>query len=142
MYLGSHFGDSQILRINPSAVSALESPTLPVPPDITTISPAQLTASVTSAKGKGKERAMEVDTDDEGRKQKEGRGVIVVGTGSYLSSVQTFKNIAPIMDAALVNMDKSGQVSGIFCFPRWAFADGSHFSIKLSPVLEDETQDL
>lgn len=96
-------------------MSALTSPTLPVPQDITTITPAQLTSLVTSGQGKGKGRAADVDVDmyDEGqtKKEKEGRGVIVLGQGSYLSTVQTFKNIAPIVDAALVDMDGSGQVS-------------------------------
>jgi DNA damage-binding protein 1 len=41
---------------------------------------------------------------------KEEKGVIVLGQGSYLSVVDSWKNIAPIMDAVLVDLDGSGQV--------------------------------
>jgi hypothetical protein len=45
-----------------------------------------------------------------GRKEKEGRGVIVLGKGSYLSVLETFKNLAPILDAVLVD-NGTAQVS-------------------------------
>jgi len=68
-------------------------------------------------KGKGKERALEMDVDAVGDSstKKEGRGLIVLGKGSYLSVLEVFKNIAPIVDAALVDTDGSGQVS--ICSP-------------------------
>jgi DNA damage-binding protein 1 len=64
-------------------------------------------------KGKGKERALEMDVDvgDSSGTKKEGRGLIVLEKGSYLSVLEVFKNIAPIVDAALVDTDGSGQVS-------------------------------
>ena len=115
LYLGSHYGDSQLVRINISPISALEVPTLAVSKDISTITPSQLTSLATkaNARGKGKGRVMDMDVDeevDEG-KEKEGRGAIVLGKGSYLSVLETFKNLAPIVDATLVDTDRSGQVS-------------------------------
>ena|ERR1700691_3585479 len=111
LYLGSHQGDSQLIRINNSPVSGLEVPTLPVPSDISTITPSQLTSLAT----KGKGRAVDMDVDEggmrgAGRKEKEGRGVIVLGKGSYLSVLETFKNLAPILDAVLVD-NGTAQVS-------------------------------
>jgi DNA damage-binding protein 1 len=38
----------------------------------------------------------------------------VLGKGSYLSVLEAFKNIAPIVDAALVDTDGSDQVSTFF----------------------------
>lgn len=110
-FLGSHYGDSHLLCINPSPVSALTLDTLPISPDIATITPSKLTMSVTSGNDKGKGRAIDVSEDASRKKNKEGRGVIVLGKGSYLSTLQTFKNLAPIMDAAFVDTDGSGQVS-------------------------------
>jgi DNA damage-binding protein 1 len=69
-------------------------------------------------KGKGKEKALEMDVDavgDMSGTKKEDGGLIVLGKGSYLSVLEVFKNIAPIVDAALVDTDSSGQVS--ICSP-------------------------
>ncbi|KAF7975350.1 hypothetical protein HWV62_9805 [Athelia sp. TMB] len=108
-YIGSHFGDSQVIRIHAAPASAFDSPTLPVPPEIPTITPSQLTELFTSGKGKSKA------VNGEDIREKEGRGVIVLGKGTYLSTIQSFKNIAPIMDAALVDVDRSGQNQIITC---------------------------
>lgn len=56
------------------------------------------------------------------RKEREGRGLVVLGKGSYLSVLETFKNIAPILDAALVDTDGSGQVSISIYILRSSFA--------------------
>lgn len=85
-------------------MSSLEFLTLPISPDISTISPSQLPLS-SSRKGKGRA------TD--GTAGKDGRGLLVLGKGSYLSVVNAWKNIAPIVDAVLVDTDGSGEV-GIF----------------------------
>lgn len=79
-------------------ISALESPTLPIPTNIPSVPPSVL---VPSAKGKGK-----ADADS-----KEDRGYIVNSKGTYVSVLDTFKNIAPIRDAILVDTDGSGQAS-------------------------------
>ncbi|EGN98024.1 hypothetical protein SERLA73DRAFT_109335 [Serpula lacrymans var. lacrymans S7.3] len=98
LYVGSHFGDSQLLRINTTPVQSLESPTLPVPSDINTT-----TSSSLAAKGK-----MEESSDRSG-------GCIINGRGSFLSVIESYKNIAPIIDAALVDVDNSGQHAVVTC---------------------------
>ncbi|KAH7926445.1 hypothetical protein BV22DRAFT_1118853 [Leucogyrophana mollusca] len=96
-YLGSHFGDSQLLQIHPTPVSGLESPTLPIPPQISTISPSTL---ISLAKGKRGESS---------------DGYIVNGQGSYVSEIDSYKNLAPIVDAAVVDVDNSGQYEIVTC---------------------------
>jgi len=95
VYLGSHFGDSQLLRISPTAVSNLNSPTLPVPPSIRTIRPKELGVA-------GKRRADDV-----------AEGLVVNGIGSYLEQLESFNNLAPIVDAVMVDIDSTGQVGGL-----------------------------
>ena len=92
VYLGSHFGDSQLLQIVASPISSTDSPTLPVPASIRTIKPIDLSML---AKNK-------IDEDAE--------GIIVNGTGSYLIELESFNNLAPIVDGVLVDTDNSAQV--------------------------------
>ncbi|KAJ3503729.1 hypothetical protein NLJ89_g8306 [Agrocybe chaxingu] len=81
VYLGSHLGDSQLLQISQSATSAQDSPLLIIPSEIKTVSPGSL-SNVPSKKGKEKALAQDdMDVDDDG--------------------AESFKSIAPIMDAAL-----------------------------------------
>ena len=96
VYLGSHFGDSQLLQIVPSPVSSLDRPTLPIPASIPTIKPKDLSLV---AKNK-------VDEDAE--------GIIVNGVGSYLVELESFNNLAPIVDGILIDTDDSGQVCVTF----------------------------
>ncbi|THH20561.1 hypothetical protein EW146_g835 [Bondarzewia mesenterica] len=102
MYLGSHLGDSQLLRIHQSAISTPDSPTLPIPPDVVTI---PTTSLVSSGKGKGKTSI--------GLKKEDGR--VVMNKGNFLEVVDTWKNIAPIMDAVLADTDGSGQPDIVTC---------------------------
>jgi DNA damage-binding protein 1 len=98
LYVGSHFGDSQLLRINTTPVSELDLPTLPFPSDIKTSDPSRLQSSL-----KGKNR----DIDDP---ELIAKGCVIRGQGNFLTVIQTFKNIAPVVDAILVDTDGSGQV--------------------------------
>lgn len=86
VYLGSHFGDSQLLQIISSPIFGSDSPTLPIPASIRTTKPKDL--------GKNE------DTE----------GIIVNGAGSYLVVLESFNNLAPIVDGILVDTDDSGQV--------------------------------
>ncbi|KAG6333787.1 hypothetical protein ID866_5298 [Astraeus odoratus] len=97
VYLGSHFGDSQLLRISPTPVSKLDVPTLPVPPSIPTIKPTELGKS-------GKRRADDVP-----------EGLVVNGSGCYLLQLESFNNLAPIVDAVLVDVDNTGQKEIVTC---------------------------
>lgn len=100
VYIGSHFGESQIIRTHRSPVSELNSATLPIPAGIMTVSPSTLMS------GKGKERA---DADvSSGKEDREGK--IVSGKGSYIEVLSNYENIAPVMDAVLADIDGSGQV--------------------------------
>lgn len=92
VYLGSHFGDSQLLQIATSPISNTDCPTLPVPASIPTVKPKDLSMV---AKNK-------IDEDAE--------GIIVNGIGSYLVELESFNNLAPIVDGILVDTDNSGQV--------------------------------
>ncbi|KAF9236524.1 CPSF A subunit region-domain-containing protein [Melanogaster broomeanus] len=97
VYLGSHFGDSQLLRISSSPVSNLNSPTVPVPTSIPTIKPAELCIP---AKTVAEENA---------------EGTIVNGLGSYVVELENFTNLAPIVDGILVDTDNSGQNEIVTC---------------------------
>lgn len=95
VYLGSHYGDSQLLQISSSPVSSRNAPTLPVPSSITTVKPNQLNLAAKST----------ADEDAE--------GTIINGAGSHIVELESFQNLAPIVDAVLVDTDNSGQVSAV-----------------------------
>ncbi|KAJ7729698.1 CPSF A subunit region-domain-containing protein [Mycena maculata] len=95
LYVGSHAGDSQLVRISSTPLSSSDAPTLPIPPAITTVAPGRLTPP--SAKGKAREEDSVPLRD-----------CVLNVKGSFLRVMETFKNIAPILDAALVDTDNSG----------------------------------
>ncbi|CAA7261433.1 unnamed protein product [Cyclocybe aegerita] len=114
VYLGSHLGDSQLLQISQSATSGQESPLLVMPPETKTVSPGSL-SNVPSKKGKEKaptQDDMEVD-DDHADEYSKGR--VVDPEGSFISVLESYKSIAPIMDAVLVDTDGSGQNQIVTC---------------------------
>lgn len=68
------------------------------------------------ASNKGKEKAgpqddMDVDGEDVADYSKLGR--VVEPQGSYINVLESYKNIAPIMDAISVDTDGNGQVGSI-----------------------------
>ncbi|KAF8208666.1 mono-functional DNA-alkylating methyl methanesulfonate N-term-domain-containing protein [Mycena galopus ATCC 62051] len=103
LYVGSHAGDSQLVQISSTPVSTSdEAPTLPIPPEITTVPAARLAPP--SAKGKGREEYSEPLRD-----------CVLDVKGPYLRVIDTFKNIAPILDAVLVDTDNSGHPQIVTC---------------------------
>ncbi|KAG7445774.1 uncharacterized protein BT62DRAFT_969553 [Guyanagaster necrorhizus] len=100
VYLGSFKGDSQLLKIHNSPVS---SSSINIACNIPTISTSTL---VTSSKGKQKA------TGDELPKEK---GKVIKSEGSYLELLSSFKNIAPIVDAVLVDLYDSGHCQVVTC---------------------------
>lgn len=112
VYVGSHSGDSQLIRVSPVPLSSGESPTLPIPPEIKTVSPNTLEA-LGHRKGKSKSVAadhMDEDYDDE---DDASQGYIVETHGSFIEVLSSYKNLAPILDAILVDTDSSGQVRSL-----------------------------
>ena len=108
VYLGSHLGDSQLL-----AIDTAPHPTgnrIQIPGGIPTVS----RNASTSTSRKGKERAadsMEVDEETDNL-----NGRIIEPEGSYLTVLQSFKNLGPIVSAVLADVEGSGQVSQIASF--------------------------
>ncbi|KAJ7505532.1 CPSF A subunit region-domain-containing protein [Mycena galericulata] len=102
LYIGSHAGDSQLVQIRSTPLSSSDEPTLPIPPEITTIPPGRLAPP--SAKGKGRQELAEPLRD-----------CVLDVSGSFIRVFETFKNIAPILDAALVDTDNSGHQQVVTC---------------------------
>ena len=115
LYLGSHTGDSQLLQISSSPVSTQEVPSISIPPEIRTCSSGSLSA--TSLR-KGKEKALldnDMDVDDPiGGSFSEGR--VVEAMGSFITVLDSYKNIAPIVDAIMVDTDGTGEVTSFSFF--------------------------
>ncbi|KAF5360619.1 hypothetical protein D9756_004828 [Leucocoprinus leucothites] len=113
-YVGSHMGDSQLVQLTPVPSAFVDRSTLPISSDIHTV---QSTSFEASASKKGKGRAIsptfDMDVDDEtGDPQDSGN--IVATKGSYVTVLEQFKNIAPIVDACLVDLD-GGQRQIVTC---------------------------
>ncbi|KAJ3896557.1 CPSF A subunit region-domain-containing protein [Lentinula edodes] len=107
-FIGSHSGDSQLVRISQVALStAKETPTLPIPHSITTTISLENFNRLDDDKGKGPSSILHGN----GIK----KGYIVTTYGSFLEVIQTFKNIAPIRDAVLADLDGSGQSHIVTC---------------------------
>ncbi|ESK85005.1 uv-damaged dna-binding [Moniliophthora roreri MCA 2997] len=104
LYIGSHFGDSQVIKLHQNGTSDTE-PTLPMPPGIKNLQ--------SSDKGKG--RATEEDHEELFDESLQKNGRIYKLKGKYLSVLHTFENIAPIADATLVDLDNSGQKQIVTC---------------------------
>ncbi|KAI8986077.1 CPSF A subunit region-domain-containing protein [Trametes punicea] len=107
LYVGSHSGDSQLLRIHPAPIANAGSDTLPIPKGVSTVSPSALTS--VSSKGKG--RADESNLSDVSARD----GRVVSTKGTFIEVLQNHDNIAPIMDAVVTDIDGSGQPQVITC---------------------------
>jgi len=113
VYLGSHTGDSQLLQISPTPVSPGLSD-LTVPLEVKTVAQVEnLTYSAKKGKQKPSEEDMDVDEDSSDNDCHWGR--VISPKGSYITVLETYKNIAPIMDAVLVDPEKSGQAHIVTC---------------------------
>ena len=116
LYLGSHTGDSQLLQISSSPVSTQEVPSISIPPEIHTCSSGSLSAT-SPRKGKEKEPSQNNDMDvDEPIGGDFSKGRVVEAMGSFITVLDSYKNIAPIMDAILVDTDGTDEVTSFFFF--------------------------
>ncbi|KAF8831356.1 hypothetical protein HHX47_DHR1000666 [Lentinula edodes] len=107
-FVGSHLGDSQLVRISQVALStAKESLTLPIPESVGTRISVEEFNKLDDDRGRG------VGGTDSRKGIK--KGWIVATHGSFIEVIQTFKNIAPIRDAVLADLDGSGQSHIVTC---------------------------
>ncbi|KAI0078212.1 hypothetical protein K474DRAFT_1745998 [Panus rudis PR-1116 ss-1] len=102
IYVGSHLGDSQLVRIHPAPLSAPEDDTIPIPSEIHAVDPSALLT-------RG-----EADDNVINGKQRH-KGTVVKLKGVHIEILEKFRNIAPIMDAVLADVDKSGQPQIVTC---------------------------
>lgn len=92
-----------MILISAKPTSDLEAPTLPIPRSMTS-------SRLGSNKGKGKSTDMDVDLEDEVQVANNAlSGYIAESRGSRLDVLMSQKNIAPIQDALLVEIDAGGQ---------------------------------
>lgn len=91
LYIGSHTGDSQLVRLLQAPTFSSDTDTLPIPPTISTSLPSVL--------------------DSERESEEREKGVVVKLKGSYVEHLEPFRNIAPIVDATIADLDGSGQVT-------------------------------
>lgn len=98
MFIGSHLGDSQLVRIHTSPISDTGTPTLAIPADVLTV---QLGSFSTNNKGKGRAWVTE----------REGEGRVLALNGTFIEVLDTWQNIGPILDAVLTDTDGNGQVN-------------------------------
>ncbi|KAH6912768.1 mono-functional DNA-alkylating methyl methanesulfonate N-term-domain-containing protein [Coprinopsis sp. MPI-PUGE-AT-0042] len=112
IFAGSHLGDSQLVQISPTPSGSAEDPIQTVPDSIKTVS-RNISESGRISKGKG--RAMEEDSDMDVDSEPLGNGRVITPQGSHLKVLQAFKNIGPINDAVLVDLEGSGQKDIITC---------------------------
>ena len=117
LYLGSHKGDSQLLQISSSPVSTQEVPSISIPQEIRTCSSGSLSAS-SPRKGKEKDLLQNNDMDvDDPIGGNFSKGRVVEAMGSFITVLDSYKNIAPIMDAILVDTDGTDEVTSfLFLF--------------------------
>jgi DNA damage-binding protein 1 len=105
-----------LLQISPTPISKEGLRSLAIPSDIKTVSLDSL-LSTPLKKGKAKATGDEMDLDDEDEDvdSVSSCGQVVSPTGSFITVLETYKNIAPIMDAIWVDPDKSGQYQFVTC---------------------------
>lgn len=65
--------------------------------------------------GKAKVAEDTMDLDDEDTNTVDSVARVVSPNGSFITVLETYKNIAPIMDAILVDPDRSGQHQFVTC---------------------------
>ncbi|KAG8214764.1 CPSF A subunit region-domain-containing protein [Butyriboletus roseoflavus] len=104
VYLGSHFGDSQLLQINPSPVSSSECPTLLIPASVRTIKPKDL-GTMTKVDDDESFNNLApivdgilVDADNSGPNE-----IVTCSGGRNTGSLKVVKNGADFREAAVVH---------------------------------------
>ncbi|GAW02345.1 uv-damaged dna-binding [Lentinula edodes] len=115
-FIGSHLGDSQLVRISQVALStAKESLTLPIPESVGTRISVEEFNGLEDERGKGPSSGGSGGSGGTDSRKGIKKGWIVATHGSFVEVIQTFKNIAPIRDAVLADLDGSGQSHIVTC---------------------------
>ena len=122
-------------------LSIQEVPSILIPPEIHTCSSGSLSATYPR---KGKEKVLsqndDMDVDDPtGDNFLKGR--VVEAMGSFITVLDSYKNIAPIMDAILVDTDGSGEVISFSFFLPCAMTYSIQNRLKLLLALAPQTLD-
>ncbi|TRM61119.1 mono-functional DNA-alkylating methyl methanesulfonate N-term-domain-containing protein [Schizophyllum amplum] len=105
VYIGSHFGDAQLIDVN---IATVDGSPVPILKGLPTVRPDELD-------GVGPPTTFSDPTQDLPDLAKANKGKIIQTSGSYVSVDQTYTNIAPIEDAVLVDIDGSGQPQIVTC---------------------------
>jgi hypothetical protein len=106
VFVGSHYGDSQIVRIHSGPLPGTTPLSLPMDIVATSIT----TASPESTNSKGKQRAADMDAESTSN-----RGTIAKMEGTVVEVVQTIPGLSPIVDAVIADVDSSGQPQLVVC---------------------------
>ncbi|KAI0337556.1 hypothetical protein BDW22DRAFT_1363933 [Trametopsis cervina] len=112
LFVGSHTGDSQVIRIHPTAQSRLDEDTLPIPSNISVVSPSSL-SEVPRSTSPYEDEDIEMEGDESKRSGKSGK--IIALKGTHIEVLDQIRNIAPITDAVMADTDQSGQPQIFTC---------------------------
>lgn len=106
VFVGSHLGPSQLLRIHQEIVGTSSADTLLIPAGVAAV------LSLSNPDG---------DDDNESPiDNRKPKGVIIRSKGNHVEVLDTYRNIAPIMDAVVADTEFSGQVVNK-CYPQVTF---------------------
>ncbi|TCD64528.1 hypothetical protein EIP91_003995 [Steccherinum ochraceum] len=97
LYVGSHLGPAQLVRMHQEIIDSPEDDTLPIPSGFSTAT------SLSSP-------AAEDESGDGHIDNRRANGIIIRSKGNHLEILDTYRNIAPIMDAVLADPESSGQI--------------------------------
>ncbi|KAG2010117.1 pre-mRNA-splicing factor rse1, variant 2 [Coprinopsis cinerea AmutBmut pab1-1] len=111
IFVGSHLGDSQLVQVS-STPNNQDGPMLDILPEIKTVARNMPAPSRDKGKGRASDEAMDVDDEDD---DDISRGRIIKPEGSHLHVLHSFKNIAPINDAVVVDVEGNGQNEIVTC---------------------------
>jgi hypothetical protein len=100
------------VKLHATPQNRLDRETLPLPNNISAISPASLSHETSNLLTHGEDIEMEGAADVRPGKG----GKIIALKGTYIEVLDRFRNLAPILDAVLADTDESGQVRSKPCY--------------------------
>ncbi|THG98601.1 hypothetical protein EW026_g3605 [Hermanssonia centrifuga] len=115
LYVGSHTGDAQLIRIHATAQTNLDTDTLPISNGFQTILPTELARQVQRREPQGEDYEMHDNAEQKEKEREIRNGRIINGKGSYVEVLDSYRNLAPILDAVSADTDDSGQPQIVTC---------------------------